>query len=89
LPGVSVETTFSIDRENAPFGFKGSIRTDAVLRNEIGDVIAIYDVKSGGARIELWRARELRTKTGAGPNVPIIEMHVIRGLRLKARFVSV
>ena len=37
-----VETTFGGNR----YGAKGSIRTDVVLRNDVGDVIAIYDVKT-------------------------------------------
>ena len=78
-----VETTFSLDRANAPYGFKGSIRTDVVLRNEIGDVMAIYDVKTGERGIDSTREAELRAKTRAGPNVPVIEMHVLRGVTLK------
>ena len=42
LPGVSpadVEITFGGDN----YGAKGSVRTDVVLRNDVGDVIAIYD----------------------------------------------
>ena len=47
-------------------------------------MIAIYDVKTGNAYLNAARVRELRAKTGAGPNVPIIEMHVRRKLSLKA-----
>lgn len=48
---------------------------DAVLRNDIGDIIAIYDVKTGDATVDPWRARELRAATGVGPDVPIIVLH--------------
>ena len=85
IPGIArndVEITFPKDTR---YGSKHSIRTDVVLRNDIGDVIAIYDVKTGNAYLDAARVRELRTKTGAGPSVPIIEMHVLRGLSLKAR----
>lgn len=74
-----VETTFPDVR----YGAAGSIRTDVILRNDVGDIIAIYDVKTGGAKLEPRRIRELRAKTGAGPNVPIIEMHIVRGVTLK------
>jgi hypothetical protein len=50
--------------------------------------MAIYDVKTGGAKLTAARVRELREKTGVGPSVPIVEMHVLRGARLKARIGS-
>lgn len=78
-----VEHTFP--EEGTRYGSKGSVRTDVVLKNDIGDVIAIYDVKTGGAYLDARRVRELRVKTGAGPEIPIIEMHIRRGLSLKAR----
>lgn len=81
-----VETTFP---RNVPYASKGSIRTDVVLRNDVGDVIAIYDVKTGNATLDARRVQELRTKTGAGPRIPVIEMHVQRGLSLKARVLRV
>jgi hypothetical protein len=65
-------------------GTRGSIRTDVVLRNETSDVIAIYDVKTGGARLEPARVRELREKTGVSASVPIIELHGVRGATLKS-----
>lgn len=83
IPGIAprdVEHSFGGD-----YGMRGSIRTDVVLRSESGDVIAIYDVKTGGARLTPARVRELRSKTGVGPNVPIIEMHVLRGAQIKGR----
>jgi hypothetical protein len=85
FPGIGVwdvETTFGLD-DDAPYGAKGSIRTDVVLRNEVGDIIAIYDVKTGGARLRAGRVRELRARTGVGPNVPIIEMQAKFGIHGK------
>jgi hypothetical protein len=87
LPGIGfndVEHSFK-GGEPAAYGELGSIRTDVVLRNAGGDVIAIYDVKTGGAQLSDARVRELREKTRVGPNVPIIELHVLRGARLKGR----
>jgi hypothetical protein len=77
-----VETTFGIE-EDAPYGAKFSIRTDVILRNEVGDIVAIYDVKTGGAKLTPKRVREIRERTGAADNVPIIEMHVLRGVTRK------
>jgi hypothetical protein len=88
LPGVSVETTFSLERADPPYGFKGGVRPDVVLRNAAGEVLAIYDVKTGGAEIDQPRAAELRAKTGAGPNVPVIEMHPRRGITWKCDFID-
>lgn len=82
-----VEQTFGPDPDDpdVSYGTKGSVRTDVVLRNDIGDVIAIYDVKTGSAYLGPRRVQELREKTGASPIVPIIEMHIQRGLSLKAK----
>jgi hypothetical protein len=66
------------------YGELGSIRTDILLRNDVGDIIAIYDLKTGGTYLKPGRVRELREKTGVGPDVPVIELHVVRGARLKA-----
>lgn len=82
FPGIAhedVETTFG----GAYYGAKGSIRTDVVLRDDTNNVIAIYDVKTGDATIGAARAAELRAKTGAGPNVPIIELQAIHGVTRK------
>jgi hypothetical protein len=83
LRGVRVEHTFP--ERDAWYGKPGTIRTDVVLRNEIGEVIAIYDVKTGGAYLDARRVAELRAKTGVGLSVPLIEMHIQRGLSLKSR----
>jgi hypothetical protein len=82
-----VEQTFGPDpdQRDVRYGTKGSVRTDVTLRNDSGDVIAIYDIKTGTASLGLRRVQELRNKTGASPSIPIIEMHVQRGLSLKAQ----
>ena len=74
-----VETTFGGDR----YGAKGSVRTDVILRNEVGDVIAIYDVKTGEKGIEPERAAELRIKAGVGNEVPIMQMSFPYGISRK------
>lgn len=85
LPGIAptdVEATFG----GAYYGAKGSVRTDVVLRNDVGDVIAIYDVKTGEKGIEPARAAELRIKVGVGNNIPIIQMSFKYGLSRKNAF---
>jgi hypothetical protein len=88
LPGIGfwdVETTFSLDPD-ARYGSKGSIRTDVVLRNDVGDIIAIYDVKTSESGIDPVRAAELRAKTRVGSDVPIIEMSILRGVTRKQSY---
>ncbi|MGV3635684.1 MAG: hypothetical protein ACO1NY_15155 [Pseudorhodoplanes sp.] len=90
LPGIGffdVETTFSL-LPDFRYGSRGSIRTDVILRNEAGDIIAIYDVKTGDSTIRPNRAAELRANTQVGPNVPIIELNVRRGALFKSSTVS-
>lgn len=85
LPGIGkdgVEQSFRL-KDVARYGLAGSIRTDVVLRNVAGEIIAIYDVKTGGAVLSPSRADELRDHTGAGPYTPVIELHFERGSRLK------
>ncbi|WP_147292604.1 hypothetical protein [Undibacter mobilis] len=77
-----VEHTFP--EEDTRYGSKGTVRTDVVLKNDAGDVIAIYDVKTGNAYLDAPRVRELRAKTGVTLSIPVIEMHIRRGLSLKA-----
>jgi hypothetical protein len=70
---MDIERSFAL-----PPGFsnrKKSARPDIVLRDDSGDIVAIYDIKTGDTGIDPWRARELRAATGAGPDVPIIVMY--------------
>jgi hypothetical protein len=55
---------------------KSSVKPDVVLRNYVGDIIAIYDVKTGDESVDPWRERELRAATGVGPDVAIIVLHL-------------
>lgn len=79
-----VEHSF-IDERDADYGEAGSIRTDVLLRNDIGDIIAIYDVKTGKKGLSPARVREIRAHTGVSSSIPIIELHVIRGALIKSR----
>jgi len=87
LPGIGywdVETTFSL-LPNARYGSKDSIRTDVVLRNDAGDIIAIYDVKTGDKELSQTRVNELLAKTGAPRGTPVIQLHLKRGSSRKAQ----
>jgi hypothetical protein len=83
IGSAGVEHTYP--EEETHYGKKGTVRTDVVLKNDVGDVIAIYDVKTGSAYLDAARVRELRAKTGVNLSIPVIEMHIRRGLSLKAQ----
>lgn len=81
LPGIGVEgveQSFDL-RGFARYGLDGSIRTDVVLRNEKGLIIAIYDVKTGNATMRSSREAKIRAYTKAGREVPLIILHAKRG----------
>jgi Phage portal protein len=76
LPGIAhddVEKTFSLV-DGARYGSPDSIRTDVVLRDDDGEIIAIYDVKTGRAGLSAARILELLTKTRAGPDTRVITL---------------
>jgi hypothetical protein len=84
LPGVGdIERTFSLEDSDPRYGLAASIRTDVTLRNIQGDIIAIYDVKTGDKRISRSRAEELREKSRAAANTPVFELNVVRGVSRK------
>lgn len=89
IPGIGfkdVETTWGgVDLK---YGSLGSIRTDVILRNDVGDPIAIYDVKTGGARLTEARVQELRQSVAPASRIPVIELHLQRGATLKSLYVS-
>jgi hypothetical protein len=88
LPGVGkagVEQSFSLE-DVARYGLDGMIRTDVVLRDpgsSNGTPIAVWDVKTGSARLRGSRAKQIRDYLGVGLEVPIIELHVTRGISNK------
>lgn len=83
---LDVEHSF-IGGGSADYGEAGSIRTDVVLRNIHSEVIAVYDLKTGNADMTIARANQIRESVGVGLNVPIIQLHVLRGASLKSRAV--
>ncbi|HEX3745790.1 MAG TPA: hypothetical protein VHW09_17735, partial [Bryobacteraceae bacterium] len=72
---AGIDESMDIERSfNFPSGlsnWKKSVRPDIVLRDDRGDIVAIYDIKTGDSGIDPWRARELRAATKAEPDVPI------------------
>ncbi|MCG6203727.1 hypothetical protein LPW26_03685 [Rhodopseudomonas sp. HC1] len=90
LPGVGdIERSFSLDTVDPYYGLAGTIRTDATLRNIQGDIIAIYDVKTGAQTISRARAEELRTKTRAAPDTPVFELNIVRGISRKQLILTI
>jgi hypothetical protein len=90
IPGIDgngVEQSFSFG-DVVRFGLDGSVRTDVVLRDETGKIIAVYDVKTGSARLSGARVREIRAQLKIGPEVKIFELHVARGIAAKIRLVE-
>lgn len=86
LPGIGdIERTFSLIDSDPRYGLADSIRTDVTLRNIQGDIIAIYDVKTGDTQMPRSRANELREKTRAAPNTPVFELNIVRGPSRKYR----
>ncbi len=89
IPGLGdIERSFSLSDSDPRYGLLGTVRTDVILRNIQGDVIAIYDVKTGNARIRPARANALREATGATSNTPVFELNVVRGPSRKYRRVK-
>jgi hypothetical protein len=75
IPGIreeGVEQSFSLG-EAARYGLAGSVRTDVVLRDRFGIPIAVYDLKTGNAKLSPSRVREIRDAVGV-PNIPVIEL---------------
>lgn len=88
LPGIAsydVETTFP---KGYSYGSSDSIRTDVILRNDENEIVAIYDVKTGESGLTQARADQLRAKTGAPSDTPVIELR-LEGILLKIRVAPV
>jgi len=77
LPGIGVdgvEQSFSLG-DLARYGAVNSIRTDVYLRNRDGIPIAIYDVKTGNAKLSPVRIKELQAAVG-DDNIPVFELRL-------------
>lgn len=91
LPGIGrhgVEQSFSAG-DTVRYGLDGSVRTDFIYRDGRtidAPVRAIWDLKTGRARLTARRASELRAGVGVDDSVPIIEVHIGRGITVKTHF---
>ena len=65
----------------ARYGQRGSIRTDVILRNAQGVIIAIYDVKTGDAEMRPSTEQRYREYTSVSPAVQIFILRARRGQR--------
>lgn len=76
LPGVDaddVERTFGVNKDDAPYGAKDSVRPDVVLRDEKGNIVAIYDVKTGRG-FSTYQVIRYRQRTDTDSFVPLFEL---------------
>jgi len=86
IPGISlldVEQPVSL-----PPGYGGNkkfVIPDVVLRNDVGDIVAVYDVKTGSEGFRPGRVNQLRAALGAGPGVYFVELSQMRGSMRKIR----
>lgn len=78
LPGIGedgVEQSFSFGNL-ANYGAANSIRTDIFLRDKFGKPLAIYDVKTGNAKLTRARVHELLEHVGRKDNpIPVIQLN--------------
>lgn len=63
------------------YGEPGSIRTDVILRNAQGVIIAIYDVKTGNAEMRPSTEQKYREYTKVNPAVRLFILRANRGPR--------
>jgi hypothetical protein len=71
-----VEQSFSAG-DIVNYGSDGSVRTDVTLWDETHtNILAIFDLKTGRAKLTDARIAQLRKATEAGDGIPIIELRV-------------
>ena len=86
IRGISptdVERPFSLPSNYG--GDKKFVVPDVVLRNDVGNIIAIYDVKTGNEGFRPSRINDLRVATKANFSAYSIELSVLRGALRKIR----
>jgi hypothetical protein len=90
LPGIGrhgVEQSF-VAGDIVRHGLSGSIRTDVLLRDgrtSAAPIRAIWDIKTGEEGLSPSRIRALRAGAGVDDSVPVIEIHLLRGISVKSR----
>ncbi|MCJ2011256.1 hypothetical protein [Methylobacterium sp. J-076] len=89
LPGIGaygIEHSFSLG-DTARYGLNGSIRTDVVMRDgrkPDAPILSVWDIKTGEARLSAKRAAEIRKNLNIDSEVPVIELHIKRGVSVKS-----
>lgn len=63
---------FGINGEEVARGTKGSARIDAGLYNSKGQLVAVFDLKTGGANLTAKQVAHIQKQTGT--NVDVIEI---------------
>jgi hypothetical protein len=66
IPGVEIEQSYSAG-DILRYGLHGTIRTDVIFRDETLNFIAIWDLKTGTARLEPKRPERSGKKSVLGP----------------------
>jgi hypothetical protein len=86
IPNLELEGSWYQARSILQYAKEGSIRTDVVLRGygDGSDVKAIWDLKTGDATLTTRRAAQIRAEVGVDQSVPVIQLSVRRGVRLKS-----
>lgn len=89
LPGIDdedLDKTFGLS-EGASYGEKDSVRPDVVLRDDQGNIVAMYDVKTGRG-FSTFKVIKYRLRTGSDSFIPIFELHPHGRTIWKARLLS-
>lgn len=60
--------------EVASYGEKDSVRPDVVLRDYQGNIVAMYDVKTGRG-FSTFKVIKYRLRTGSDSFIPLFELH--------------
>ena len=72
-PDLNAERSYLLGRDVGR-GSLGSTRVDAVLYDN-GNIVAVWDLKTGGAKLTSGRVAEIRMALQIGANVPVMEIH--------------
>lgn len=88
LPGIGkdgVEQSFSLG-DTVRYGLDGSVRTDIALREgrtRATRVISVWDLKTGSARLNPRRVREIRDQLGLSAGDYVFELKITNGVVIK------
>jgi len=72
-PLIKTETTYLAGQE-VKYGTKGGVRIDVIEYNPDGSIKAVYDLKTGGAKLTEERISEIRKALRISDEVPVTEI---------------